>query len=179
MFSASGASVVTRTGSRSAAAPSVAATTAAAPAMSLRISFIAGTGLIEMPPVSNVIPLPTSTTCVRAPAGRQSSSTRRGVRAEPPPTARMPPKPPAANSSGPRTRRCRSGRPDAASTTWSANHWGCFVDEGVLVRSRASRVIPAVTCAVASASASASGASTSTSTSARAGRSPASVSRKR
>ena len=53
-----------------------------------------------MPPVSKVMPLPTSTTCGRAPAGRQASSTSRGPLAEPPPTARMPPKPSAASSAG-------------------------------------------------------------------------------
>ena len=45
-----------------AAAPRTAATTAAAAPMSLRISFMASRGLIEMPPESNVMPLPTSTT---------------------------------------------------------------------------------------------------------------------
>ena len=157
MFSASGASVVIRTGSRSAAAPRVAATTAAAPAMSLRISFIAGTGLIEMPPVSKVMPLPISTTWVRASAGCQSSSTSRGPLAEPPPTARIPPKPSAASSSGPRTRSRRSGRSAAAEATCSANHCGFFSELGVLVRSRARWVIAAVVWAVATMASNAPG----------------------
>ena len=62
MFSASGASAVMRTGSFISAAPNVAAMIAAAPPMSLRISFMPAAGLMQMPPVSNVMPLPTSTT---------------------------------------------------------------------------------------------------------------------
>ena len=121
--------------------------------MSLRISFIAGTGLIEMPPVSKVMPLPTSTTWVRASAGLpvQLDQARAAGRA-------------AADGEdaaealgrqlarGSRTRRCRSGRPAAAAATCSANHCGLFTEEGVLVRSRASRVISAVVRAVSSAS---------------------------
>jgi hypothetical protein len=58
---------VTATGSRSRAAASTVASTAAPPAMSVFISRMPALGLIEMPPVSNVMPLPTSTGCA-APA---------------------------------------------------------------------------------------------------------------
>ena len=40
--------------------------TAAAPAMSLFMFSMCGAGLIEMPPLSKVMPLPTSATLVRA-----------------------------------------------------------------------------------------------------------------
>ena len=43
------------------------AITAAAPAMSLFISSMPAAGLIEMPPLSNVMPLPTSAIFFRAP----------------------------------------------------------------------------------------------------------------
>ena len=115
--------------------------------MSLRISFMPSRGLIEMPPVSNVMPLPTSTTCRVAPGGCQDSSTRRGGVAEPPPTARMPPKPSAASCSGSRTVTVRPGRVAASATTWSANQAGFFIDDGVLVRSRASQTARATACA--------------------------------
>ena len=43
------------------------AITAAAPAMSLFMSSIFRAGLIDSPPLSNVMPLPTSATFLRAP----------------------------------------------------------------------------------------------------------------
>ena len=45
----------------------IAATTHAAPDMSAFISFMPWAGLIEMPPLSNVTPLPISATCLSAP----------------------------------------------------------------------------------------------------------------
>ena len=65
MFSAIGTVAVTATGSASRAASTVAATTAAAPPMSEVIWSMLAAGLIEMPPVSNVTPLPTSATRAR------------------------------------------------------------------------------------------------------------------
>ena len=59
MFSARQAYVVTRTGSPSSAIANVAALTAAAPDMSHFIVAIALLGLIDRPPESNVMPLPT------------------------------------------------------------------------------------------------------------------------
>nr|BFE67650.1 hypothetical protein GCM10020092_009510 [Actinoplanes digitatis] len=121
--------------------------------MSFLISFMPSTLLMEMPPVSNVMPLPTSTTWRVAPGGFQASSTSRGGVAEPPPTARMPPKPSAASCSGPRTVTCTPGRVAASATTCPANQAGFFTAEGVLVRSRASQVAAAVTRAVSRLSA--------------------------
>ena len=68
MFSAIGTVAVTVDRRPSAATGSTAAITAAAPAMSDFISYMPGAGLIERPPVSNVMPLPTSATFLRAPA---------------------------------------------------------------------------------------------------------------
>ena len=70
MFSAIGTVAVTAIGSSSLAASTVVAITAAAPDMSEVIWSMFCAGLIEMPPVSNVIPLPTSATCRDAPCGR-------------------------------------------------------------------------------------------------------------
>ena len=76
--------------------------------MSVFIAIIPSDGLSEMPPVSNVMPLPTRTTCgSRSPRevlGAYVSSTSRGGRTEPMPTARIPPKPWAASSASSRTR---------------------------------------------------------------------------
>ena len=60
--------------------------------MSDFISSMCAAGLIEMPPVSNVMPLPTSATDARGDGPPdQRSRTSRGLRDEPPPTPRMPP----------------------------------------------------------------------------------------
>ena len=95
---------MTATGSSSRAASTAVATTAAAPAMSEVMWSMCAAGLIEMPPVSNVTPLPTSATDARG-AGPpdQRSRTSRGLRDDPPPTPRMPPYPPAASASSSRT----------------------------------------------------------------------------
>src|SRR5699024_12747749 len=50
-------------------------------------------GLSEIPPVSKVMPLPTRATDFLAFLGFQLKRTRRGPRAEPWPTDKMPPKP--------------------------------------------------------------------------------------
>ena len=60
--------------------------------MSVFIGTIASRGLIERPPVSKVMPLPTTTTCRPPAVARRVASTvtSRGDDAEPAPTARMP-----------------------------------------------------------------------------------------
>ncbi len=84
MFSAIGTVAVTATGSSSFAASTVAAITAAAPPMSDVMWSMLAAGLIEMPPVSNVIPLPTSATLARGDGPPdQRSRTSRGLRDEP------------------------------------------------------------------------------------------------
>ena len=65
MFSAIGTVAVTATGSSSRAASTMVAITAAAPLMSDVMWSMFAAGLIEMPPVSNVMPLPTSATVAR------------------------------------------------------------------------------------------------------------------
>ena len=60
MFSVVGTTPMTRIGAFSAAMARIAHTTAAPPAMSSFIRSMPSAGLIEMPPVSNVMPLPTS-----------------------------------------------------------------------------------------------------------------------
>ena len=67
--------------------------TAAAPDMSYFISSICAAGLIEMPPVSNVTPLPTSATGAASPAPRYSSTMNRGSVWEPCATASAAPMP--------------------------------------------------------------------------------------
>ena len=69
MFSAAATSPVTRTGAPSAASADMVAITAAPPAMSVFISFMLSLGFSDRPPLSNVMPLPTSTTCRRETAG--------------------------------------------------------------------------------------------------------------
>ena len=69
MFSAIGTNVLTLTGSSSAAIARVACTTAAAPAMSDFMSVMLWAGLIDSPPESKVMPLPTSARWVLAPRG--------------------------------------------------------------------------------------------------------------
>ena len=62
-FSAAGTTAVTASGSPRRAAASTAASTAAPPAMSVFMWRMPALVLIEMPPVSKVMPLPTSTGC--------------------------------------------------------------------------------------------------------------------
>ena len=63
MFSASGIQPVTSTCGLSAATASSVPSTAAAPLMSLFIASMPDAGLMEMPPLSNVMPLPTTARC--------------------------------------------------------------------------------------------------------------------
>ena len=62
MFSQAGTSPITFSFSPSSAAARKVPSTLAAPHMSNFISSISAEGLMEMPPVSNVMPFPTSTT---------------------------------------------------------------------------------------------------------------------
>ena len=64
MLSVIGVNETTRTATSSAGRAHMVATTAAAPAMSHFISIIDSAGLIDSPPESNVMPLPTSATRV-------------------------------------------------------------------------------------------------------------------
>jgi hypothetical protein len=121
--------------------------------MSLRISFMASRPLMQMPPVSKVIPLPTSTTCRRAPRGRQASSTTRGPFAEPPPTASTPPNPSAVSCSGSRTVTVTPGVVLPSRVIRRASHAGVFRSLGVFVRSLASIVMRAATRACSTAAA--------------------------
>ena len=68
-FSAAGTRPVTRKGQPIRARPAITAITTAPPVMSRFIVDIASPGLIESPPVSKVMPLPTRTTrgALRAP----------------------------------------------------------------------------------------------------------------
>ena len=68
-FSAAPIRPVTRTGASRAASADSAAITAAPPAMSPFIVFMASFGFSDRPPLSNVMPLPISTTWSRAPPG--------------------------------------------------------------------------------------------------------------
>ena len=109
-------------------------------------------GLIEMPPVSKVMPLPTSTTCGRAPAaGCQRSSTRRGPLAEPPPTARIPPKPSAASRLGLADRRRQPGQPGGGRRRPARRtRRGLFTDGGGVGEVTGEAVDPATARAAAS-----------------------------
>jgi len=60
IFSVAGTRPTILTGSFKSAAALIAASTAAPPAMSVFISSIFSAGLMEIPPLSNVRPLPTS-----------------------------------------------------------------------------------------------------------------------
>jgi hypothetical protein len=62
MFSVSGSSPTTRTGASSARRADMAASTAAAPDMSVFMVIIPSAVLMDSPPESNVTPLPTSAT---------------------------------------------------------------------------------------------------------------------
>ena len=68
-FSAAPIRPVTRTGAPRAASADSAPITAAPPAMSPFIAFMASFGFSDRPPLSNVMPLPISTTCRSACAG--------------------------------------------------------------------------------------------------------------
>jgi hypothetical protein len=147
-FSAAGTSAVTRMGRRRAATMRIAPRTAAPPDMSVCIIVIASPCLMLSPPVSNVIPLPTSTTwrVAGAERGRHRASISRGGVADPPPTASTPPKPCALSHCSSRT---VTSTPIGLRTSCACapSHAGFFVDDGSLARSRAHAVAPAVALA--------------------------------
>ena len=95
MFSVHGAMAVTRTGTSRAAQADRAASTAAAPLMSVFIVVMPSAVLSESPPESNVMPLPDDDD-VRAPrrpaGGRYSAQTSRGGSVEPRATPSRPPR---------------------------------------------------------------------------------------
>ena len=86
LFSAAGISMRRRTSSFCAMIMWPSASAAAAPPMSFFISSMPLAGLMSRPPVSKVMPLPTSVT-VRAPSRPQVRSMRRGARGLARPTA--------------------------------------------------------------------------------------------
>ncbi|CAB4590450.1 unannotated protein [freshwater metagenome] len=98
MFSAMHSQAVTAIGSLRSAIARVTAKTVAAPVMSYFMPTIEFAGLIDNPPVSNVMPLPTSAMCRFAPFGEYRTITSRGGRDEPAPIPRMPPYPPRSSA---------------------------------------------------------------------------------
>src|SRR6202030_2375312 len=101
MFSAIGTVAITLIGSPRRAASTVVAITAAAPLMSEVMWCMLVAGLIEMPPVSNVMPLPTRATVLaslRFGAPRYAIRTSRGGRDDPLPTPTTPPYPRLASA---------------------------------------------------------------------------------
>ncbi len=125
---------------------STAAITAAPPAMSVRMRCMPSAGFTEMPPVSNVMPLPTSTTC-GAPRLPWLSCTNLGGRVDPPPTASMPPNPCWASQLWSRTVASTPGARPAVRVAVRASQAGSLTFDGVLARSRASPVAAASTAA--------------------------------
>ncbi len=105
-------------------------------------------GLIEMPPVSKVTPLPTSATvCSPEPHSRRTS---RGGFAEPEPTASTAFIPRLSSSAGPSTSTARPCSP-ASSPARSASQAGLASLGGVLPRSRALAVAVAIVRAIPAA----------------------------
>ena len=88
MFSVQAASACTSTGSFSSATDAAAASTAAAPAMSVFMSSMPSLVFSDRPPESNVTPLPTMTMRRRAPGGVQARWMKRGSCVLPCATAR-------------------------------------------------------------------------------------------
>ena len=146
-FSASGSSPTTRRRTPAARQAARTARTAPAPDMSVCIGSMASRGLTASPPVSKVMPLPTSTTGCRDPLPRRRCplsgcpgcrSLRGGTRAAPAgvgprsrrplPAARRSPPPPGAARPRPR----RRARPStAACRAASASQAGVLTSEGV------------------------------------------------
>ena len=103
MFSQAGIRPTTLTAGLSSASAAKVPSTLAAPPMSNFISSISAAGLIEMPPVSKVTPLPTSTTgATDLCAPWYFSTMKRSGCSEPWDTAMKAPMPKASTSAGPR-----------------------------------------------------------------------------
>ncbi len=122
MFSAAATSPVTLSGMPRLASADITAITAAPPAISVFIAFMPSFGFSDRPPLSKVIPLPTKTTCRRAPGGEWLSSISRGGRSEPEPTAVRLPKPALASSWSVHT---LTPRPFSAATVLAASASDC------------------------------------------------------
>ena len=135
MFSAAGTQPVTFTPSPSDAIARMAPITAAAPDMSAFISSMLAAGLMEMPPVSKVMPLPTRATCEVAPRGAYVMRTRRGGRDEPLPTPKIPPQLSFSRAFSSQTFTV-TGRPATESFAAWARSAGARAFGGVLTRSR-------------------------------------------
>ena len=138
MFSVAGTTPTTLIGAPSMAMARIAQMTAAPPAMSSFMRSMPSAGLIEMPPVSNVMPLPTrpSTGAAGAPGGSCVITMRRGGSALPRATPSSSPILSCAISSSSRT--CTgmpASRPIAAAR--SAKTAGVSTFDGSLHRSRA------------------------------------------
>ena len=119
--------------------------TTAPPDMSVFIGTIASRGFSDRPPVSYVMPLPTSTTrgvSASKSGGVYVSSISRGGRVEPMPTATIPPNPSAASTFSSRT-DTRSRALSATARARCASHSGSLTLDGVCTRSRASQPAPA------------------------------------
>ena len=115
----------------------IAAMTAAAPPMSLFIVTMPSVVLMERPPESKVMPLPTSATDPRAPSGSYASSTNRGGCSDPRLTPSRPPSPSARMAFSSST-VARSPAADATSAARSASTGGVSDPPGSFTRSRAS-----------------------------------------
>ncbi len=143
MFSVRGAMAVIRMGAPRAAAASMAASTAAAPLMSVFMVSMPAAVLSESPPESKVMPLPTRTTCGTCPrteaavAGRYSARTSRGGCVDPRETPSRPPRRSAAMRSSSQTSTDTSGTEANRSTKKAAKRSGVSELGGSLTRSRA------------------------------------------
>ena len=91
MFSVAGTMPMTRTFGANAGSNDIALSTAAAPDMSVFIVSMPSAVLIDRPPLSNVMPLPTNASVARAPGGLYSSRIRRGGSSDPLATDTSPP----------------------------------------------------------------------------------------
>ena len=119
MFSAIGTVAVTGVETPKRAARTTVAITAAAPPISEIMFSMLAPGFSEIPPVSKVMPLPTSPSDFSADSSPfQIRRTRRGPREDPPPTALRPPKPPAHRASSSSTSTSSpASRPSAAAAS--------------------------------------------------------------
>ena len=136
-------SPTSRNGSSSVASEANTPITAAEPLMSYFILFICSRGLSETPPVSNVTPLPMSTTVGTLPrrrrAGSLTSSMKHGSFGLPRPTASVQPMPSRSIAATPCTVALAPTR-CATSTARSASVAGGRSCPGVLARSRANAI---------------------------------------
>ena len=138
MFSAQAIRPMTRRGVSSWPRASNRPMTAAAPPMSPFISHIPAAGLMEIPPLSKVMPLPTTMSGASSacPAGACSRMIRRGSLAEPAATAANAPMPRETMSSRSSTSQFMSWR-RASLRASSAMSSGVRLLAGVLARLRA------------------------------------------